>query len=195
LRRTMFPLGGMTKAETRAVAREAGLPLAEKPDSVDICFVPGGDYREILEQRGVRGVPGTIERTDGSVVGEHTGIPHYTVGQRRGLGVTGEAERRFVTQIIPERNVIVIGGERDLYRRTVQAAEPHWVSAPPEANEPLIARIRYHAEDASVRLSEIVESGFTVEFDAPVRAPAPGQAIVLYRGTEVVGGGTLQRER
>ncbi len=194
LRRTMFPLGGMTKAETRAVAREAGLPLAEKPDSVDICFVPGGDYREILEQRGVRGVPGTIERTDGSVVGEHSGIPHYTVGQRRGLGVTGEAERRFVTEIIPERNVIVIGGERDLYRRTVQATDPHWVSDAPEDGEPLLARIRYHAEEVSCRVQNLDAGGFTVEFDAPVRAPAPGQAIVLYRGTEVVGGGTLRRK-
>ncbi len=193
LRRTMFPLGGMTKTETRAVAREAGLPLAEKPDSVDICFVPGGDYREILEQRGVVGVPGTIERTDGSVVGEHSGIAHYTVGQRRGLGVTGEGDRRFVTEIIPERNVIVIGGEGDLYRRTAVATDPHWVSDPPEVGEPLQARIRYHATEASARLSRLDEGGFTVEFDAPVRAPAPGQAIVLYRGTEVVGGGTLRR--
>ncbi|MCK9495768.1 MAG: tRNA 2-thiouridine(34) synthase MnmA [Dehalococcoidia bacterium] len=193
LRRTLFPLGGMTKAETRAVAREAGLPLADKPDSVDICFVPGGDYREILEQRGVRGVPGTIERPDGSVVGEHAGIAHYTVGQRRGLGVT-EGERRFVTEIIPERNVIVIGGEGDLYRRTATATDPHWVSDPPEVGEPLLARIRYHAAEASMRLVALDEAGFTVEFEEPVRAPAPGQAIVLYRGTEVVGGGTLRRD-
>lgn len=192
LRRTLFPLGTMTKAETRAVAREAGLPLAEKPDSVDICFVPGGDYREILEQRGVRGVPGTIERPDGSVAGTHAGITHYTVGQRRGLGAH-EGERRFVTEIIPERNVIVIGGEGDLYRRSVAAGDPHWVDAPPEVGEPLRARIRYHAQEAPARVVRLDASGFTVEFEEPVRAPAPGQAIVLYRSTEVVGGGTLRR--
>ncbi|MCA9847760.1 MAG: tRNA 2-thiouridine(34) synthase MnmA [Dehalococcoidia bacterium] len=192
LRRTLFPLGGMTKAQTREVARAAGLPLAEKPDSVDICFVPGGDYRELLEDRGVRGVPGAIERADGTVVGEHAGITHYTVGQRRGVGVF-DGERRFVTQIIPERNVIVIGGEGDLYRRSVQADEPHWVSEPPELGEPLRARIRYHAQEAPARLVRIDDAGFDVEFEEPVRAPAPGQAIVLYRGTEVVGGGTLRR--
>ncbi len=192
LSRTLFPLGGMTKAQTREVARAAGLPLAEKPDSVDICFVPGGDYRELLEQRGVRSESGPIERTDGTVVGEHAGIARYTVGQRRGVGVF-DGERRFVTEIIPERNVIVIGGEGDLYRRAISAADPHWVSDAPEAGEPLLARIRYHAQEASARVVRIDAAGFDVEFDEPVRAPAPGQAIVLYRGTEVVGGGTLRR--
>ena len=193
LRRTLFPLGAMTKAETREVARRAGLPLAEKPDSVDICFVPGGDYREVLAQRGVRGEPGVIQRTDGTPAGEHAGVAHYTVGQRRGLGIA-EGERRFVTDIDAKRNVIVIGGEGDLYRRRVQASEPHWVVAPPEPGEPLLARIRYHAAEASMRLVALDEAGFTVEFEEPVRAPAPGQAIVLYRGTEVVGGGTLRRD-
>ncbi|MDA0301699.1 MAG: tRNA 2-thiouridine(34) synthase MnmA [Chloroflexi bacterium] len=192
LARTVFPLGGLTKAETRAIAREAGLPLAEKPDSVDICFVPGGDYRELLDQRGVRGVPGAIERADGTVVGEHAGITAYTIGQRRGLGFA-EGAPRFVTEIIPERNVIVIGGEGDLYRRSAYATDPRWVLGPPDLGEPLHARIRYHAEEAPARLVSLDENSFTVEFDKPVRAPAPGQAIVLYRGTEVVGGGTLRR--
>lgn len=192
LRRTLFPLGAMTKTETREVARRAGLPLADKPDSVDICFVPGGDYREVLAQRGVRGEPGAIERVDGSTAGEHAGVAHYTVGQRRGLGIA-EGERRFVTDIDAKRNVIVIGGEADLYRRRVHASEPHWVVEPPEAGEPLRARIRYHAQEVEASVSALDASGFTVEFAAPVRAPAPGQAIVLYRGTEVVGGGVIDR--
>ena len=192
LARTMFPLGGLTKAETRAIAREAGLPLADKPDSVDICFVPGGDYRTLLGERGVRGVPGAIERLDGTVVGEHAGIVGYTVGQRRGLGVA-EGQARFVTEIIPERNVIVIGGEGDLYRRSAFATDPHWVVEPPEVGEPLRARIRYRAEEAEAHLTAIDDTSFTIEFTEAVRAPAPGQAVVLYRGTEVIGGGTLRR--
>ncbi|MEX1021574.1 MAG: tRNA 2-thiouridine(34) synthase MnmA, partial [Dehalococcoidia bacterium] len=177
LRRTMFPLGGLTKTQTREVARAAGLPLADKPDSVDICFVPGGDYREILAARGVEARPGAIERTDGSTAGEHAGVSGYTVGQRRGLGLA-EGERRFVTDIDAQRNVIVIGGEGDLYRRTVSATEPHWVVAPPDLDEPLRARIRYHAQEAEARVTALDATSFEVEFAAPVRAPAPGQAIV-----------------
>ncbi len=192
LGRTLFPLGDMTKSQTREVARSAGLPLAEKPDSVDICFVPGGDYREVLAQRGVQTAPGAIERVDGSTAGTHQGVASYTVGQRRGLGLA-EGERRFVTDIDAKRNVIVIGGEGDLYRRRVQAIEPHWVLDAPEPGEVLSARIRYHAQEAAARVTEVQDAGFTVEFDAPVRAPAPGQAIVLYRGTEVVGGGVIDR--
>lgn len=192
LRRTLFPLGGLTKTETREIARSAGLPLADKPDSVDICFVPGGDYRELLAQHGVHGAPGRIERTDGSTAGEHTGIEGYTVGQRRGLGIA-EGERRFVTDIDVKRNVIVIGSDGDLYRRRVEASAPHWVVEPPALGEPLQARIRYHAQDVEVRVTALDDTGFTVDFAAPVRAPAPGQAIVLYRGTEVVGGGTIDR--
>ncbi len=192
LSRTIFPLGGLTKTETREIARSAGLPLADKPDSVDICFVPGGDYRELLSQHGVQSTPGAIERPDGSVAGEHVGIASYTVGQRRGLGIA-EGEPRFVTEIIPERNVIVIGGEGDLYRRTAFATDPHWVIEPPAVGERLDARIRYHATEAEARVVTLDDTSFTVEFTETVRAPAPGQAIVLYRGTEVVGGGTLRR--
>jgi len=192
LRRTLFPLGGMTKAETRAVAREAGLPLADKPDSVDICFVPGGDYREFVAGRGLVSEPGVIERTDGTVAGTHAGIASYTVGQRRGLGIA-EGERRFVTDIDARRNVIVIGDERDLHRRRVVASAPHWVVDEPALGEPLLARIRYHAEGAQARVVRLDADGFEVEFSAAVRAPAPGQAIVLYRGQEVVGGGVIER--
>ncbi len=194
LRRTLFPLGGLTKPEVRAIAREVGLPLADKPDSVDICFVPGGDYRDLLAARGVEAAPGRIEREDGSVAGEHRGVPFYTVGQRRGLGVSGP-EKQFVTAIDVQRNVIVIGDETSLSRRRVVASDATWTSEPPLPGEPLTARIRYHAEDAPARVVafEADGGGFTVEFDRPVRGPAPGQALVLYRDDEVVGGGTIER--
>ncbi|MGE3855736.1 MAG: tRNA 2-thiouridine(34) synthase MnmA, partial [Dehalococcoidia bacterium] len=202
LARTMFPLGGMTKRETREVARALGLPLADKPDSVDICFVPGGDYRALVESRGVHGTPGVIELTDGTPVGAHAGIQRFTVGQRRGLGVPGP-ERRFVTAIDVQRNVVVVGDEEALSSRTVEVSAPRWVAGAPPVGERLTARVRYHAEAAEAWVAAYEEAStgpadpgsgrFTVEFARPVRAAAPGQALVLYRGTEVVGGGTIER--
>ena len=207
LARTMFPLGGMTKAETRAVARSLGLPLADKPDSVDICFVPGGDYRALVAARGVHGAPGVIELTDGTPIGAHAGIERFTVGQRRGLGVPGP-DRRFVTAIDRERNVIVVGDEDALASTAVRASAARWVVAPPPIGERLSARVRYHAEPVEAWVAAYADApgdsagdptgeaagggGFRVEFAHPVRAAAPGQAIVLYRGTEVVGGGTIE---
>lgn len=194
LRRIYFPLGGMTKAETREHARRFSLPLAEKPDSVDICFVPGGDYRAFVASRGVTGTPGTIERPDGTPVGTHLGIPQYTVGQRRGVGVNGPA-RQFVTRLDVARNVVVVGAEDDLLAGRASARQPSWVVAPPEAGESLRARIRYHAQAVPVTVADVTPDGFTVVFETPARAVSPGQAIVLYRdtghGAEVVGGGTL----
>jgi tRNA-uridine 2-sulfurtransferase len=192
LSRTLFPLGDLTKEETRAVAREADLPLADKPDSVDICFVPGGDYRELLAERGVQGAPGAIEREDGSLAGTHEGIQHFTVGQRRGLGVSGRS-KQFVTGIDSARNVVMIGDEGSLYRSRALVVDPHWVIEPPAPGDPLHARVRYHADDVPASVAAFHEGGFTVEFATPVRAPAPGQALVLYRGDEVVGGGTIER--
>ena len=191
LSRTLFPLGGITKAQTREVARSFNLPLADKPDSVDICFVPGGDYRALVESRGVRGTPGIIELIDGTPVGSHAGIQRFTVGQRKGLGVPGP-EPRFVTAIDVERNVIVVGDEDALSSRVVRASAPRWVAGPPAVGERLAARVRYHADIVEASVSAYEDDGFTVEFARPVRAAAPGQALVLYRGTEVVGGGTIE---
>ena len=194
LARTLFPLGDMTKAQTREVARALELPLADKPDSVDICFVPGGDYRSLVASRGVVGRPGVIELTDGTPVGAHAGIERFTVGQRKGLGVPGPAPH-FVTAIDPQRNVIVVGDEDALSSRVVRASAPRWVVAPPAIGERLTARVRYHAEPAEACVAAYEGAGsdarFTVEFARPVRAAAPGQALVLYRGDEVVGGGTI----
>ncbi len=191
LERTLFPLGGLTKGETRAVARDLGLPLADKPDSVDICFVPGGDYRELLRLRGVEDRPGLIESPAGKPLGEHRGVAHYTIGQRRGLGVATGAPR-YVTGIDAERNIIVIGGREHLERRELRASDPLWVHEPPIAGARVRARVRYHGAETPARIIEVTPDALHLEFDIPVSAASPGQAVVLYDGTEVLGGATIE---
>ncbi|MSQ31602.1 MAG: tRNA 2-thiouridine(34) synthase MnmA [Dehalococcoidia bacterium] len=194
LRRTLFPLGGLTKPETRAIARDLGLPVADKPDSVDICFIPSRDYRGFVAERGVASTRGVIEDREGQAIGQHAGIANYTVGQRRGLQLAATTpERRFVTGIDAARNVLVVGDERDLAVRRVQADAARWVADPPAPDEVLAARVRYHAAPAAARVTLLEGERFAVDFAEPVRAAAPGQAVVLYRGTEVVGGGTIVR--
>jgi len=194
LARTIFPLADLEKDETREIARRYQLPLAEKPDSVDICFVPGGDYRAVLRERGLTTPSGEIQTSAGETVGHHEGIANFTVGQRRGIGVTAERPR-YVTRIDAERNIVVIGGDADLGTREVTAIEPHWVGAAPTIGERLTARLRYHGAEVRGRVTALSDERFAFECDEPVRAAAPGQAAVLYRGTEVVGGGTIVQGR
>ena len=191
LARTLFPLGAIDKSETRRIAARLGLAVADKPDSADICFVPGGDYRSLLRDRGIADRPGEIVDSEGATVGSHDGVAGYTVGQRRGLGLGG-GERRFVTGIDAATNRVIVGAESDLARESLRASNPHWVGAPPQLGEPLAARIRYHAEPVPARVTAIDGSSFELQFERPVRAVAPGQAAVLYRGDEVVGGGTIE---
>ncbi|MEX2446523.1 MAG: tRNA 2-thiouridine(34) synthase MnmA, partial [Dehalococcoidia bacterium] len=175
LRRTLFPLGGLTKSETRRIAHELALPLADKPDSVDICFVPGGDYRAFVAERGVEGTPGVIERVDGTPAGQHAGIQRFTVGQRRGLGIPSvDGARQFVTRIDAARNVVVVGDERDLAATRVEASASRWVAGAPAAGDLVHARVRYHAEDIEARVAEVDGDRFVLDFTRPVRAAAPG---------------------
>lgn len=192
LSRTIFPLADLEKDDTRQIARDFKLPLADKPDSVDICFVPEGDYRSVLRERGVTTPPGELQSTSGQVVGHHDGISNYTVGQRRGLGVTAQ-NPRYVTRIDADHNIIVIGGDADLETTEVFAIDPHWVNQPPNFGESLTARVRYHGADLPGRVTERSGDRFTFVTDIPIRAAAPGQAIVLYRDSEVVGGGTIEQ--
>ncbi len=192
LSRTLFPLGDMPKTETRRVASDLGLAsVADKPDSADICFVTDGDYRRLLRERGIEAVPGPIVNGAGEQLGTHEGIVNFTVGQRRGLGLGG-GERRFVTGIDATRNAVVVGDVLELERTRLRASDPRWVAGPPEVGDRIEARIRYHAPLAAAVVERLEGEGFDLAFERPVRAAAPGQAVVLYRGDEVIGGGTIE---
>jgi tRNA-specific 2-thiouridylase len=200
-----FPLGDLTKPEVRAVARGLGLVTADKPESQEICFVPGGDYRTELRSRGGWvPAPGPVLDADGSTVGEHGGAAGFTVGQRKGLGVA-LGEPRFVSRIDPATNAIVLGRREDLETRTVPLEGVTFVAdAPPAGRGPdgwapfrAEVRIRHRAAlvGAWVRPAGPEEPArmgrWVVETDAPVWAIAPGQACVLYDGDVCLGGGRI----
>ncbi|GIW14770.1 MAG: tRNA-specific 2-thiouridylase MnmA [Tepidiforma sp.] len=192
LRRLLLPVGGLTKAEVRAHAARLGLDVAAKPDSVEICFVPGNDYRAFVEAR-VQQEPGELLDESGAVIGRHRGIAAYTIGQRRGLGVAA-GEPRYVTGIDAERNVVVIGPEEALFADMAEAAEVTWVAGEaPAPGERLEAKARYRAEPAPAELVEAGPGRAVVRFERRQRALTPGQAIAFYRGDEVLGGGTIER--
>ena len=189
LARVMFPIGGYRKDEIRALARELGLPNAEKPDSADICFLPTEDYRDFIAER-VPQHEGDIVDRDGGVVGRHRGVASFTVGQRRGLGLA-VGEKRYVTSIDPQLNVVTIGREEDLLSSALTAEQVRWVAgAPPDGEFAAGVKVRYRAasEPALVRP---VDGGAEVRFERPQRAVAPGQAAVFYRSDEVIGGGII----
>jgi tRNA-specific 2-thiouridylase len=198
-----FPLGDLTKPEVRAVARSLGLATADKPESQEICFVPGGDYRDALRQRaGWTPEPGPLLDADGARLGEHAGSAGYTVGQRRGLGVA-LGEPRYVSRIDALTNTIVLGRRADLETRTVPLGDVSFIAGSPPARTtaPFRAevRIRHRATPvpATVRPACRTEPDrggrWTVETDTPVWAAAPGQAAVLYDGEVVLGGGRIGR--
>jgi tRNA-specific 2-thiouridylase len=196
LSRTLFPIGGMRKPDVRAKARELGLKIAEKPDSQEICFVPGGDYTKFidayLEESGesLPDTSGELVTTNGEVIGEHRGIHNFTVGQRKGLGVaTGNP--LYVLQINGAERKVVVGGGDELISKTLRARKLNWISIA-ELHEPMRvkAKIRHRHEAAD---ATIESSGGDVlaTFDVPQRAITPGQAVVFYQGDIVVGGGWI----
>jgi tRNA-specific 2-thiouridylase len=192
LGRMLLPVGKLTKDEVRAHARRLGLDTAEKPDSVEICFVPGNDYRSFVKQRQAV-VPGELRDVNGGLLGEHEGVASFTVGQRKGLGIaTGQP--RYVTAIDAERRVVTIGPEEELFADTVAIDEVRWTAGePPCAGRPLQAKARYKAEPAGATLLQTSPGRATLRFEKRQRALTPGQAIALYDGDEVLGGGTIER--
>jgi tRNA-specific 2-thiouridylase len=189
LSRVLFPIGAYRKEEVRALAAELGLPVAEKPDSADICFLPTEDYRDFIAQR-VAQTEGDIVDSEGRVVGRHRGLAAYTIGQRRGLGVAF-GQRRFVTSLDPQRNIIFIGSEEDLYSDALTADSVRWVAGEPPAREfEADVKIRYRSEAARAHV-RANEAGIEVRFQRPQRAVAAGQAVVVYRNDEVLGGGII----
>ena len=192
LARTLLPVGGYRKDEIRQLALEAGLITADKPDSQDICFIPLGDYREFM-RRQAAGVPGEIVATDGAVVGTHQGIEYYTVGQRRGLGVTAhQGEPRYVIRLEPAANRVVVGPESDLYSDEAQLSGVNYISGQPPADGTSVAvKIRYKSPESPATLHHHPR-GALVRFRQPQRAVTPGQAAVFYDGDTMLGGGIIE---
>jgi len=192
LSQTLFPVGELTKAEIRRLAREWRLPNAEKPDSADICFIPSGDYRAFVRER-VPARAGAIVNTTGENIGEHGGIQNFTVGQRRGLPARGGAEPLYVVSLDAETNTVIAGESGDLLAHGLIADELSFVSGESPAGEVRVdARIRYRSEPVPASL-RIEEDRAEVLFERPLRAVTPGQAVVFYAGGRVVGGGTTVR--
>lgn len=198
LAHTFFPLGGISKDETRRIAKENGFVNADRPDSQDICFVPGGDYARVIEERsGHICLPGDYLDLSGRVIGRHRGTARYTVGQHRKLGQSF-AGPMYVCRIDAERNTVTLGREEDLYSRYVTVRDMHWISGePPEGALPgqegyrCRAKLRYrHPERSCVAFTEPGER-LRLVFDEPQRAPAPGQFAVLYDGDICLGGGEI----
>ena len=198
LGRILFPLGEMTKADVRVIARELGLETAEKPESQEICFVGGGDYKEFVADLLADGesTPGKIVTDSGEVLGEHEGIHNFTVGQRRGLGISYH-EALYVKSIDPDDGTVVVGGQDGLLARGLIAERCNWLSfdRPPGPLECGV-KIRYAGEPvpALVTVGADATTAF-VEFENPQRAVTPGQAAVFYRGEEVLGGGWIEESR
>lgn len=186
---TLMPVGRHPKSEIRQMAAEAGFPNAGKADSQDICFIPTGDYREFLRQRSDER-PGDIVDAAGNVLGQHDGIQYFTVGQRRGLGLSG-GPPRFVIRLEPDTSRVVVGSEQNLYRNTLYAHPVSWVSGiVPSSDTGVTVKIRYKFAEAPATVSA-VDGGALVHFDEPQRAITPGQAAVFYRGDTVLGGGPI----
>jgi tRNA-specific 2-thiouridylase len=197
LSRTLFPLGGMTKPEVRELARKHGLALAEKPDSQEICFVPGGDYKNFIDaylaEQGdsLPDTSGELVTTDGRAIGQHTGIHNFTVGQRKGLGVaTGSP--LYVIQIKGDKREVVVGEPANLYSRTLTVRRTNLISVD-ELREPMrvVVKIRHRHEPAAAVIQKTGADEILATFDEPQRAITPGQAAVFYQGDVVVGGGWI----
>ena len=193
LARSLFPVGAQTKAETRAHAERLGLPVAGKPDSQEVCFVPGADHGSFLAERASDLVrAGTVVDTAGHPMADHDGTFRFTVGQRRGLGVS-TGSPLYVTDIDATSNRVVVGPGELLARRGLRADRVTWVAGSPPAGGPFEAnvKIRYRGEEVPSVIEPVDANGAGVEFRTPQRAIAPGQSVVFYLGDEVLGGGRI----
>lgn len=192
LSRTLMPVGAYTKEQIRGFAEELNLQVAQKPDSQEICFVPDKDYARFIEEHAHVKIPeGNFVWTDGTVIGRHKGITHYTVGQRKKLGIA-MGRPVVVTCIRPETNEVVIGEADDVFSRTLRANRLNWMAVDRLDGEArFLAKIRYNHAGAMCTVRMTGEDEAECVFDEPVRAVTPGQAVVFYDGDYVAGGGTI----
>lgn len=192
LAHTLFPLGGLMKPEVRRIAAERGFGNAKKPDSEDICFVPDGDYAAFLEKdMGLRQKPGNFVDRRGNVLGTHRGLIHYTIGQRKGLGVTF-GEPRYVLAKNAAENTVVLGGSEELLCTRCTVGDVNWISVP-GLGGPVEAgvKVRYSQKESPAVVAPLEGGGAEIRFRQPQRAVTPGQAAVFYQGENVLGGGTI----
>lgn len=196
LKRTLMPVGEYSKEEIRAIAEKIHLKVASKPDSQDICFVPDGDYADFIRRESKKEVPeGNFVSTDGKILGRHKGITHYTVGQRKGLGLS-LGHPAFVLEIRPETNEVVIGTNEESMTRFVKANRLNFMAVEDiEGEIRAFGKIRYNHKGAPCTVKRTGEDEILCTFDEPVRAVTPGQALVLYDGDYVLGGGTIITDR
>jgi len=194
LSRTLMPVGNLTKGEVRQMAKAWNLPVAEKPESQEICFVPGGRYPEFLRKQIPQAfLPGPVQDTSGRVLGEHKGIIHFTVGQRRGMRIAA-AHPLYVVSIDREKNTIVVGTHNDLYQKKLLASQINLISLE-KLGQPVQvkAKIRYRHDEAKALVTPLSPHQVLVEFENPQRAVTPGQSVVFYERDVVVGGGIIDK--
>lgn len=194
LSRTLFPLGGLSKENTRKIAERYGFPNARKPDSQEICFVEDNDYaRFLMDQRPEVARPGDILDESGNTVGQHRGVAFYTIGQRKGLGLSSPIPL-YVTDMDPDRAQIRVGSAQGLLSNGAEAREINWSSGMiPEPGRAVTVRIRYNAPPVGATVQSASREAVSVSFHDPQKAVTPGQYLVLYDGEEVLGGGAITR--
>jgi tRNA-specific 2-thiouridylase len=198
LSRSEFPLGELTKEEVRALAREVNLPVAEKPESMELCFVPNGNYVQFIHAytrevgKPIRDAEGDIVTEDGAVLGRHTGVHNYTIGQRKGLGfATGKPV--YVLAIDPEKNRIIVGEDDSLRTTSCEIENVNWISiAEPHAPLRAQVKIRHKHDPAPANVEALPGNSARITFDAPQRAITPGQAAAIYSGDVVLAGGWIK---
>ncbi|MFB6290303.1 MAG: tRNA 2-thiouridine(34) synthase MnmA [Candidatus Bipolaricaulia bacterium] len=193
LRKAVFPVGDYSKEEIYAMAEEEDLVTADVEESQDLCFVPEGDYRDFLAREAPERIEsGEIVDLQGNVLGEHEGLPFYTIGQRRGLGLQHN-EALYVIDLNYEENRLVVGPEEALYSTGLIATECSWITGSPPEKTDLEVKIRYRASPATAKV-EIIDEGVRVEFSEPQKSVTPGQIAALYDGDKLLGGGVIERK-
>jgi tRNA-specific 2-thiouridylase len=192
LRRLLFPLGTLRKQEVRRLAEAFKLPVAAKSESQEICFVTDNDYAAFVEHRAGGSPVGHIVDNRGNVLGEHKGIHRYTIGQRRGLGISA-AVPLYVTEINTDTHEVRVGPEQELYSHGLEASGVNWIVPPPATVFSATCKIRYRQEPVSCEVSVLDDGRVKIRFMQPVRAVTPGQAVVLYDGDTMLGGGWIEK--
>lgn len=190
LKDLVFPVGHMTKAEVRAIAEAHGLVTTHKPESMEICFVPDGDYARFVEKVAGPQPQGQVVTADGQVLGSHDGIHKFTIGQRKGLSIA-HSEKLYVQRLDAVKNQVVVGSAAETERGSFHLLRPHWVDGVPGAEQPVTVRIRHRHAGAPGRVKAELNGHFKVILDEPARAVTPGQAAVIYDGARVLGGGWI----